>query len=339
MTHSKAILIIGTQRSGSNLLRLMLNHLGHIAAPHPPHILQSFFPVIDTYGDLSNEKTFDSLIEDVCHFVNLNIIYWGFQMQPAKIRGRCRNNSLVEVYKAVYEEFAEVHEAEYWCCKSMANVHYIPQIEAAGLHPFYIHLYRDGRDVSLSFKKVLVGEKHFYHLAKQWTKEQELALAYCEQYASGRFIRVRYEDLIHNPSLEVGKICKALGIEFNPNAFLYYQSEEAHAMAKISSMFRNLDKPVQKQNDHKYLREATREELQIFESIAAPTLQKLGYSLLFKLGEEYVFTDENIKRFDEENSLIKKEIALTESAEEVRKRSLQSTFLKEVVQRNNLHKP
>ncbi|MBL0309068.1 MAG: hypothetical protein IPP77_05130 [Bacteroidetes bacterium] len=65
----------------------------------------------------------------------------------------------------------------------------------------------------------------------------------------------------------------------------------------------------------------------------------MGYSLLFKPGEEYVFTDENIKRFDEENSLLKKEIALTESAEEVRKRSLQTNFLKEVVQRNNLHKP
>ncbi len=34
------IFMIGTQRSGSNLLRLMLNQLPEIAAPHPP----SLFP-------------------------------------------------------------------------------------------------------------------------------------------------------------------------------------------------------------------------------------------------------------------------------------------------------
>ncbi len=33
------IFMIGIQRSGSNLLRLMLNQLPEIAAPHPPHVL------------------------------------------------------------------------------------------------------------------------------------------------------------------------------------------------------------------------------------------------------------------------------------------------------------
>lgn len=33
------IFMIGTQRSGSNLLRLMLYQLPCIAAPHSPHIL------------------------------------------------------------------------------------------------------------------------------------------------------------------------------------------------------------------------------------------------------------------------------------------------------------
>ena len=36
---------IGTQRSGSNLLRLMLNQLEGIYAPHPPHILKTFYPL------------------------------------------------------------------------------------------------------------------------------------------------------------------------------------------------------------------------------------------------------------------------------------------------------
>lgn len=36
------IFIIGTERSGTNLLRLILNAHPNIALPHPPHIMKIF---------------------------------------------------------------------------------------------------------------------------------------------------------------------------------------------------------------------------------------------------------------------------------------------------------
>ena len=49
------VMMIGTQRSGSNLLRLMLNQLPDIASPHPPHILERLGPLEADYGDLSDD--------------------------------------------------------------------------------------------------------------------------------------------------------------------------------------------------------------------------------------------------------------------------------------------
>ena len=60
------IFMIGTQRSGSNLLRLMLNELPRIAAPHPPHILQRMMPLAQNYGDLGRRENFAQLVDDVC---------------------------------------------------------------------------------------------------------------------------------------------------------------------------------------------------------------------------------------------------------------------------------
>ena len=71
-----AIFMIGTQRSGSNLLRLMLNQLPGIAAPHPPHILQRMTPLLAAYGDLDHDVNYFSLIEDVCRLVELNPVPW-----------------------------------------------------------------------------------------------------------------------------------------------------------------------------------------------------------------------------------------------------------------------
>ena len=72
----KYIQLIGTQRSGSNLLRLMLNQLDDISAPHPPHILSTFLPVLEKYGNLKTSKNLNNLILDVCKWIKLNPIKW-----------------------------------------------------------------------------------------------------------------------------------------------------------------------------------------------------------------------------------------------------------------------
>ena len=53
----QAIFMVGEQRSGSNLLRLILNESSNIAAPHPPHILQRMMPLLPAYGNLNNNKS------------------------------------------------------------------------------------------------------------------------------------------------------------------------------------------------------------------------------------------------------------------------------------------
>ena len=142
------IIIIGTQRSGSNLLRLMLNQHKDIIAPHPPHILQMFFPLLERYGDLGEKKNFLLLVRNVCEFVNLNPVPWNLQLDVSVIAAKCRSQSLISIYAAIYETLAARKNAQLWCCKSMVNLYYIPQIEQEGLKPIYIHLVRDGRAIT-----------------------------------------------------------------------------------------------------------------------------------------------------------------------------------------------
>src|SRR5438445_5132235 len=90
------IFMIGIQRSGSNLLRLMLNELPEIAAPHPPHILQRMMPLVPRYGDLGKNKTFSLLVDDVCRLVERNPVPWeGVVLSRKDVAARCRNRNLV----------------------------------------------------------------------------------------------------------------------------------------------------------------------------------------------------------------------------------------------------
>ena len=51
-------------------------------------------------------------------------------------------------------------------------MNYFNQIEKEKLNPIYIYIYRDGRDVDLSFKKTIIGPKHSYFTAKKWLNDQ-----------------------------------------------------------------------------------------------------------------------------------------------------------------------
>ena len=62
--------LIGTQRSGSNLFRLMLNEFDDIYAPHPPHLLSTFYHLQKNYND------FDKLVSDMVKWVKFNPIKW-----------------------------------------------------------------------------------------------------------------------------------------------------------------------------------------------------------------------------------------------------------------------
>lgn len=281
-TSLKSIQFIGTQRSGSNLLRLMLNQLPEISAPHPPHILKTFFPLLSRYGDISQASNFHLLADDVCAWVNANPVPWeGVVLETDEILKQCRENSLLEIFRCIYETKARHDQAEFWCCKSMESVHYVDQIEKAGIHPLYIHIYRDGRDVALSFLKAIVGPKHVYYLARKWEEEQRLSLQIRKQLGPSRVIQVRYEELIHDPKSEMHRICAALGIPYSDEVFEYYHSSESLNTASSGQMWKNVTNPIMADNHDKFRRQISGQQLVIFERIAGPMLDELGYQNMY----------------------------------------------------------
>src|SRR5690349_2607276 len=136
------VFMIGTQRSGSNLLRLMVNQAPSIAAPHPPHILERFAPLLPAYGDLRDEASFQRLVDDVVRLVEVNPVSWGVEFDRADIRQRCRDNSLVAVFGSIMDAMAQAYGKPHWMCKSLANVHFLPEIERyfADQNPRFLYL-------------------------------------------------------------------------------------------------------------------------------------------------------------------------------------------------------
>ncbi|MEA5464341.1 sulfotransferase family protein [Leptothoe sp. PORK10 BA2] len=333
-----SILMIGTQRSGSNLMRLMLNQIPAIEAPHPPHILQRFMPLLSSYGDLSKTANFEQLVDDVCRLVELNPVPWeDVVLDRENIASRCTQNTLVAVFSAVYDVLAETRGAEFWCCKSLANVHYVSEIDAYLPNAKYLYLYRDGRDVALSFKKAVVGEKHFYHIAQGWAKAQRAALDMRSKLDESQFFSISYETLTSSTEESLKSLCQFLGVEYQPSMMNFHESSEAKSTASSSSLWNNVTKPIMTQNTKKFLTQASAEEIRIFELVAGDVLDALGYERTQTSSNDMPnFSGEEIAQFNAENDRLKAERQETMDAEDRARRDIQESLLKEIKERSTL---
>jgi hypothetical protein len=330
------IQFVGTQRSGSNLLRVMLNQLPEICAPHPPHILKTFFPLLPYYGNLNDQSNFDVLVSDVCDWVNHNPVPWeNFHLDPVDISNRCETRSLIDLFCKIYEKKAIQDGARFWCCKSMESIYYAREIESSGISPFYIYLYRDGRDTALSFRKAIVGPKHIYSLATKWKQEQQLSLDLLSTLPADRYIVVRYEDLISSPRTVISAICAKLEIPFSERVFDYFKSEESRNTAKAGFMWRNLVMPIIGNNFNKYEHELSEEELFLFESVAGNMLNRLDYHTAYWPNiPEAEFTVQQIQEFDRQDKWLKAEAIKKADWNELNRRKPQEAILTRIKSRN-----
>ncbi len=317
----------------------MLNQLPDISAPHPPHILKTFVPLLPRYGDLSSPENLSLLASDVCRWVNANPVSWSpYLAEPHVVLKMMKSEGLVGIFETLSEGKAMSDDASAWCCKSMESVAYTSLIEEAGLRPIYLYLYRDGRDVALSFMKAIVGPKHIFHLAVKWAEEQRLAIQLEKQIDPKRFISIRYEDLISDPETQLRRLCAGIGEEFSTAMLDYSRSDESRRTAEAGRMWENLDKPVLKGNSRKFIGELSMQQIRIFEQVAGDVLERLGYECVTDAVHGADFSDEEKEVFMEEEKLLQQHARTVADPGDMERRRPQEMLLKEILARNPMVK-
>lgn len=270
------IFIIGTERSGSNLLRLILNTHSEICVPHPPHIFKFFGKIYSNNYDL-NDKNFERLTRDVCLLVNNHINPWEIKIKPESIAKKSRSKSLYGIYEAIYDEYLIYSGKKRWGCKSTFMVEYIDEICKHVKEPKFLWLIRDVRDVVVSSKKSVFNPNHPYFVSKLWNAQQELGLAAERKLPKNQILRIKYEDLVAMPHETVRNITDFLEISFQNKMLDYYKTSTAKKSGNLSVSWENTSKPIIKDNYMKFPNSLSKKEIELIEYISGSMLQEFGY--------------------------------------------------------------
>jgi hypothetical protein len=237
--------MVGTQRSGSNLLRLILGSLPGVYAPPSAHELRDFLRLSERYAPLQNTTNMRRLVEDVGQLVDLNALPWPkIPDRTQAVLSVIKGTTIAHAVVAFYDAHAHHFECSAWLSKCLENVYYVKGLLATELPTVYLHLVRDPRDVAMSFLKAPIGPKEPRAIALRWRSDQEAAQRAKQTVSEASWLTLRYEDLVQDPQRTMVALCSWSGLEWQEEALNFYRTHEAAATANLSSLWTNLNRPV-----------------------------------------------------------------------------------------------
>lgn len=272
---SAPVLIIGSERSGSNLLRLVLDSHSRVAVPHPPHFMRYLAPIAASYGDLRLERNRRALARDALLLSRRHIHPWP-AVDVDEVVARS-SPTLFGVVAAIYEQYRLVEGKARWGCKSTFMVDNVEDVLAEYPDARFVLLVREPRDVASSAKRAVFGFCHPRLMAQLWRVQQERGLAALDRYGPRTVHLLRYEDFVSEPEKEIRRLCEFVGESVEPAMFEHHRGVAAKRIARLSASWSNTAQPISTDRIGGHQRGLTRSELLQVDAVTREIKERLGY--------------------------------------------------------------
>jgi hypothetical protein len=272
------LFILGTERSGSNLLRLILNSHPRIAIPHPPHIVRYFTPLEPLYGDLSQDACFRRLVADILRLLDTHIYAWDIPIDADAVAREAEPRNTFGVYVALYEQYRAHQGKARWGCKSTFMVDHVDTILTRFPDARLILLVRDPRDVAVSSRKSVFSTFHPWYTAQLWRDNQRAGLRWLDALPNTQIHLLHYERLVADPEGCVRRLCDFLGEEFDMGMLRFFETDEAQKSASLSESWSNTGRPVSQASVAQWREGLSDRERFLIELVARQEMTRLGYT-------------------------------------------------------------
>jgi len=283
------IFLLGVERSGTNLLRMILNEHSNIFAPSTPHIISRMYNNEIFYGSLTNDNNFKIFVSDILEIVNSNLGEWkDFNLKVNDVIKNINVNdrSLLSVFKYIYNAETFNNGKTRWFCKGRNLYEYVYDLKEFFQNSVFIHMVRDPRDVCLSFK-LKRSPKSLYSASLLWKKEQEICIRlYKNSKFKNTIFLLKYENLLENPKKEIRKLCEFIDEPFEDEMLNFHRGSTSKILSKKSQVWMNLSKPILSNNYKKYKSGLKPKQIQIIEGMNHRIMKYFDYECEFPY-EEY----------------------------------------------------
>lgn len=271
--------IVGTQRSGTTLLRLILNAHSQITVPRESFFLMPLLKkkYINNFISGSTLKNFHDYISSKPEFQSTYVEgHYGeiflhlFQREKITLR---------ELLDEIFSSYCCSEGKSIWGNKTPSFFRKIDILFCLFPEAKFIHIVRDGRDVFDSWRKMNPTNSTINNVAfvaLDWCyKLFKIEKSFKKIPANNR-LTIRYEDLLNTPEKIIESICSLLEVNCEANMLDFYKSSHKHTIPHHSEL---IFKPLDKKNVDKWKKNLTPRERKVFCLLARHYLKKYNYEI------------------------------------------------------------
>lgn len=278
--------IVGVGRSGTTLLRLMLDAHPELAIPPETHFIPELLadPPADGGACLARLRAQPQWGD----------FAWAEGEYAARLIGLAPFD-LAEAVRLFFRCYAEMRGKARWGDKTPPYAEQMAAIGALLPEAHFIHIVRDARDVALSYRdKWFRPEGGLAGAARLWRERILKARAQAASLGSGRYLELRFEDLVLDPEPVLQRVCAFLELPFDAAMLRYHEQAEIRLAelgdrrdaegrilvprAQRLSIHTHTRRPPDAGQIGKWRTALTPQEVRLIEGEAGELLQALGYA-------------------------------------------------------------
>ena len=279
MTESRAdrppFFIVGVPRSGTTLLRLMLNSHPNLCVPFESAFIPRFFYKLGSYGPLSDPRNAERLLRDISE---VQQVKRGQLVQDPRTILSYPIRSYSDLIHAIFAEYAKRKGKKRWGDKSPGYVTDIDVLWKLFPGCKIIHIVRDGRDVAVSLRKVSWGRRSIPELATRW-KWMSIVGHKVGSVLGNHYLEIRYEDLVLKTEETVRAICDFLDEPYHTGMLTFHRTANSEMPGISMKWHESSVRPPDPNKVYAWKRMMSRADRTIFEQHAAEALELFGYEL------------------------------------------------------------
>jgi hypothetical protein len=273
------LFVVGCGRSGTTMLRLMLDTHPDLAIPGEGHFIPFTHKILHRFvgpeGQLDSEALTHRLLNTV-HFRR-----WGVPDEMALRRVRALHRAdFAGIVEALYLSYADLTGKARWGDKTPIYVRHIPLLAELFPSARFIHVIRDGHDVALSYLSVPWGPSTIWEVAQKWSRDTSAGRSAGGYLEPHRYLEIRYEDLVSDTEIELERLCSFGDLRFDERMLDYHSDAGVRLQVQPAKtrFHRSATRPPTA-GIRDWRSQMSEGQIEAFEALAGNTLLEFGYEV------------------------------------------------------------
>jgi len=275
------IFIVGANRSGTTLLRLMLNAHPRIAIPEELLYFRSFYAGTPVESWRKPDLSPSAYAGIVRVFVGRTAQLHRELDAPAVISEILNHgpHDLRRPYSVVLDRWARYHDKPRWGEKTPGNLFYVDIIRDMYPEARFLYVVRDPRAGVASMQKTDFFPNDIAFNALSRRKHDHVGRRLLETHvASDHWMVVRYEDLTAHPEKVLRDVCTCIGEKYDTAMLAYHETSSAFMKEEAAATFNaTATQPVTTKKIDAWKQTLTDRDVALVESICTTEMRRYGY--------------------------------------------------------------